>query len=349
MLSLLHEPSSVKDAINLAKKLLKYKRFVNACKLYRSYNKGKHGTMRNNPQIKGQPVALSIEPTTSCNLRCPQCPSGLRSFTRDTGMLDIAMFEKLVEDNYQTLLYLLLYFQGEPYLHPQFFDLVKVAANRDIYTATSTNAHYLNPENAKKTVMSGLDRIIISIDGVTAESYKKYRIGGSLDKVLEGTKNLVAAKKEEKSNTPFIIWQLIVFSHNEHEIEAVKQMGKDMGVDQVAIKTAQVYDEEGAEDLLPQNEKLNRYQSTDNLQLKNPMKDECWKMWHSCVITWDGFVVPCCFDKDASYQLGNIQENSLENIWQGQKYQAFRNTLWKGRKNIPICTNCSEGTKVWEF
>jgi len=349
MLSLLHEPSSVKDAINLVKKLFKYKRFTNSIKLYRSYKRSKGEKMRSNPQIKGQPVALSIEPTTSCNLRCPQCPSGLRSFTRDTGMLDIDMFEKLVEDNYQTLLYLLLYFQGEPYLHPQFYELVKVAAKRDIYTATSTNAHYLNPENAKKTVESGLDRIIISIDGVTAESYKKYRIGGSLDKVLEGTKNLVAAKKEAKSNTPFIIWQFIVFSHNEHEIEAVKKMGNAMGVDQVAIKTAQVYDETGAQDLLPQNEELNRYQSTDNLQLKNPMKDECWKMWHSCVITWDGFVVPCCFDKDASYQLGNIQENSLATIWQGSKYQAFRKTLWKGRKNIPICTNCSEGTKVWEF
>lgn len=345
MLSRLKEPHSLIDTINLLKKTLKYRRLLNALKVYTSFKKS---TSSGIIKMSGLPIAVSFEPTTSCNLRCPQCPSGLRSFSRNTGMVPMDLYSSFIEANYTHLLYLLLYFQGEPYLHPQFFEMVKIAAKRKIYTATSTNAHYLDPKNAEATVTSGLDRLIISIDGLTEDSYKKYRIGGDLQKVLDGTKNLIAAKKKFKSKTPFIIWQFIVFKHNEHEVESVKRMGKELGVNQVAIKTAQVYDEQGAKDLLPLQAKYNRYKE-GGLEIKGGLKNECWKMWHSCVITWNGKVVPCCFDKDALFQLGDLNNSSFQEIWFSQQYSVFRETLWKGRKHIPICTNCSEGTKVWEF
>lgn len=344
MFAILSEPHSILDSFNLLRKALKYNRLRNIFRIYTSFLRSNKGDI----EIKGLPIAVSFEPTTSCNLRCPQCPSGLRSFSRDTGMLDKNLFDGFIEDNYRELLYLLLYFQGEPYLHPHFFDLIRKASQRNVYTATSTNAHYLNPGNSELTVKSGLDRIIISIDGIDQESFEKYRVGGQLDKVIEGTTNLVSAKKKLKSKTPFIIWQFIVFKHNEHQVDEVKRWGKKLGVDQVAIKTAQVYDKKGAEELLPTNQKYNRYKD-ENLNLASPIRNECWKMWHSCVITWDGNVVPCCFDKDAEYPLGNLQNNRLRHIWQNPQYQAFRKTLWKGRKNIPICTNCSEGVKIWEF
>lgn len=344
MLSILREPHSALDALRLLKKALRYNRLRNILKVYKSFKR----SSTKDCVMHGSPIAVSFEPTTSCNLRCPQCPSGLRSFSRDTGMLDTEMYRKFVEENYKEVLYLLLYFQGEPYLHPHFFKLISIASKRHIYTATSTNAHYLNKKNALQTVESGLDRIIISIDGLDQDSFSKYRVGGVLDKVIEGTKNLVEAKKKLGKKHPFIVWQFIVFKHNEHQIEEVKRLGKEIGVNQVAIKTAQVYDDEGAEELLPSNPKYNRYQN-NSLELKTPINNECWKMWHSCVITWDGNIVPCCFDKDAEYTLGNISKMSLKEIWHSANYNAFRTTLWKGRKNIPICTNCSEGAKIWEF
>jgi radical SAM protein with 4Fe4S-binding SPASM domain len=70
-------------------------------------------------------------------------------------------------------------------------------------------------------------------------------------------------------------------------------------------------------------------------------------MWHACVITWDGLVVPCCFDKDAENQLGDLKDKSFTEIWNDEKYKDFRGTLMQGRKNIEICKNCTEGTKVW--
>ena len=297
----------------------------------------------------GKPIAFSVEPTTSCNLRCPQCPSGLRSFSRPTGMLLQPVFERIIDELHPTTGYVTLYFQGEPYLNTKFLDMVSYANRHKIYTATSTNAHYLTEENSKKTIASGLDRLIISIDGTSQDTYGKYRIGGQLEKVLEGTKNLVKAKQEMKASTPHIIWQFIVFKHNEHELNEIKALAKTYGVDELAIKSAQIYDYENGSELMPDNEAYSRYKKEeDNYQFKNKLLNHCWRLWHSCVITWDGKVVPCCFDKDGTYQLGNLGDQSFGEIWQSEPYKAFRKQILRGRQYIDICKNCSEGTSVWQ-
>src|SRR5262245_40598520 len=187
----------------------------------------------------GYPMSLSFAPTTSCNLRCPECPSGLRAFTRPTGMLQKDFFRDTIDQLSKDLLYLIFYFQGEPYLNPQFLEMVKYATDKGIYTATSTNAHYLNDDNARKTVESGLDRLIISIDVTSQDVYQQYRVGGKLNKVLEGARNIVKWKKELKSKTPFVFFQFLVVKPNEHQIEEVKQLAKEIGVDEVRFKTAQ--------------------------------------------------------------------------------------------------------------
>lgn len=227
--------------------------------------------------------------------------------------------------------------------------MILEAHRRNIYTATSTNAHYLTPEMCKKIVESGLDKLIISIDGTTQEVYESYRIGGKLSKVLDGTKNMVAAKKQLRSRTPHLVFQFLVVRPNEHQINEVKQLAKSLGVDEVTFKTAQVYDYEYGNDLIPLQSKYSRYKRLSNgtYQIKNKLLNHCWKMWQSCVITWDGKVVPCCFDKDAKYQLGDLSKESFKSIWLSDPYKQFRQSLLQSRKEIDICTNCTEGTKVW--
>ena len=297
----------------------------------------------------GMPASISFEPTTSCNLRCPECPSGLRSFTRPTGMLPEQLFKKVIDELAPTLSYLIFYFQGEPYLHPQFLELVQYAASKKIYTATSTNAHYLNDKNARKTVESGLSRLIISIDGTTQDTYQQYRVGGKLNKVLEGTANVVKWKKELKSATPHIIFQFLVVRPNEHQIAEVKELAREYGADEVKLKTAQIYDYEDGSDLIPTIDKYARYkkQPDGKYAIKSELLSHCWKMWHSCVLTWDGKVVPCCFDKDAHHQLGSTEEQTFEEVWRGKQYQQFRASLLRSRSEIEMCKNCTEGTKVW--
>jgi radical SAM protein with 4Fe4S-binding SPASM domain len=333
------------DRFNLASKISPA-RLVNAAKILSSYRQSR---WTGEATHRGLPISIAIEPTTSCNLRCPECPSGLRSFTRPTGMLKDDLFRKVIDELEQTLLYLTFYFQGEPYLNPQFLSLVEYASKKKIYTATSTNAHYLNDENARRTVESGLDRLIISIDGTTQETYEAYRIGGNLDKVLEGTKNILRWRRELKSKTPHVIFQFLVVKPNEHQIPDVRKMTRELGVDELVLKTAQIYDYKNGSELIPTIDQYARYRKNRDgtYSLKNELENHCWKMWNSCVVTWDGKVVPCCFDKDAHFVLGNVAEQSFLDIWRGEKYQQFRQSLLRSRSEIEICKNCTEGTKVW--
>jgi radical SAM protein with 4Fe4S-binding SPASM domain len=338
---------NLNDTINLAGKFT-FRRLWNAASVYGSYQLSK---ILKRPIQWGYPVSISFEPTTSCNLRCPECPSGLREFTRPTGMLKKDFFRETIDDIYKELLYLVFYFQGEPYLNPDFLDMVKYAHDKGIYTATSSNAHYLTDEKAKATVESGLDRLIISIDGTTQDVYQQYRVGGKLDKVLEGARNIVKWKKELNSKTPFVFFQFLVVKPNEHQIEEIKLLAKEIGVDQVRFKTAQIYDyENDPNNLLTTLDKYSRYRKNKagKMEIKSGLQNHCWRLWSANVITWDGLVVPCCFDKDATHQLGNLKTQSFKETWQNDNYKQFRRELMTSRKNIDICANCSEGLKVWE-
>ena len=253
------------------------------------------------------------------------------------------MFKNILTQIHRKLIYITLYFQGEPYLNPNFFSFVKQARHYNIYVATSTNGHYLNEDTANKTIESGLNRLIISVDGADQETYQQYRKGGNLEKVKEGIKILVKQRNAQKS-TLYIILQFIVFRFNENQIEAIKELAKELGVDELQLKTAQVYDYQKGNPLIPANTKYSRYtQKKDgNYALKKEIKNRCYRMWQSCVLTWDGIVVPCCFDKDATFRMGDLKTESFADIWQNNKYTAFRNEILRDRKAIEICNNCSE-------
>lgn len=336
---------TARDAFRFSSKLT-WKKFRNVFLLWTSYQATKY---LRRPLVWGKPMTISIEPTTACNLRCPECPSGLRQFSRDTGNLKENFFRSLIDDLYDHLVYLIFYFQGEPYINPKFLDMVNYAHRKGIYTITSTNGHFLHPENARKTVESGLDRILISIDGSTQEVYEQYRKEGNLQTVLEGARNLVNAKRELRSSTPHIIFQMLVVKPNELQIRDVKKLAKEIGVDEVKLKTAQVYDYQNGNDLIPDQERYSRYKKSKSgdWTIKNAMLNQCWKLWHACVITWDGLIVPCCFDKDAVHKMGDLKKDPFTAIWKGPAYTSFRNKILLGRDQIDICTNCTEGCKVW--
>jgi radical SAM protein with 4Fe4S-binding SPASM domain len=333
------------DSINMFSKL-NASRTANAAKILGSYY---YSQWKRIPSIKGMPMSIAIEPTTSCNLRCPECPSGLRSFTRPVGLVSKDLFQRVIDELAPTLNYLTFYFQGEPYLHPQFLDMARYASSKGIYTSTSTNAHFLKDEQAKATVASALDRLIISIDGTTQDTYQSYRVGGSLDKVIEGAANIIRWKKKLNSKTPHVVFQFLVVKPNEHQIPEVYDLAKKIGVDQVVLKTAQIYDYKNGSALIPDQQKYSRYirNADGSYEIKNNLSNHCWKMWHSCVITWDGKVVPCCFDKDAHHVLGDLNLSSFSEIWRSERYNQFRASLLKSRSEIDICKNCSEGTTVW--
>lgn len=258
-------------------------------------------------------------------------------------MLSTNLFEEVIDQLAPTLNYLTFYFQGEPYLHPAFLDMVRYASGKGIYTATSTNGHYLKDEAARATVESGLDRLIISIDGTTQDTYESYRIGGNLEKVLEGASRVIHYKKLLRSRTPHVMFQFLVVKPNEHQIGDVRALAKKLGADELVLKSAQIYDYEQGSDLIPGDDRYSRYRrkSDGTYEIKSRLLNECWRMWQGCVITWDGKVLPCCFDKDGTYAMGDLRKSSFENIWYGEKYNAFRESLFRSRSEIEMCRNCT--------
>lgn len=297
------------------------------------------------PHIGLFPSGLSIEPTTYCNLRCSECIKGTGQLTRPEGMMSYEHYSELIDQASPYILSLLLYFQGEPFLHPHLFDMIRYAVNHNVYTITSTNGHFLDSSRAKATISSGLHRIIISMDGITRETYEKYRQGGNLSEVIQGIQNLAYWRQVLKKTQPRITIQFLVMQHNEHEIKSAKKAAIQAGADEISFKSPQMYDFSKAASFLPSISKYNRYIKTSNGQyrLKFKLKNACSRLWHSMVIASNGEVLPCCFDKNALFSCGSTYKNRLRTIWQNQHFHSFRQAILQHRTHISICNNCTEG------
>jgi len=298
------------------------------------------------PIVWGIPPTMTIEPTNICNLKCPLCTTGSGEMERSAGKMSLETFGALMDKMGDDIFFLLIYHQGEPYINKHFFDFVRLAKEKNIYVTTSTNGHYFTDENIIHTIESGLDSMIISIDGVTQESFEKYRFGGNLEKVVNGTKRLMLERKKRKSRTPNVALQFLVMKQNESEIEEVRKLGKEIGVDRVLIKNIEVRSYDEALQWLPEEKSFRRYNVTDNdFTVKGiNEKKSCSRPWMSTLINWDGTFVPCCFDKNGQYPMGNIhQVSDIEEIWRGNSISEFRKKLLADRKQIDICSNCNMG------
>lgn len=258
--------------------------------------------------------------------------------------MDQVLFNKILTECSSYLFSMILYFQGEPFLHPGIFEMINEASKKHIYTITSTNAQNLEPDLANRIVESGLNEIIISMDGMDQATYEKYRIGGDVEKVKTGIRNLIESKKTHHKSNPEIILQFLVFSHNQHQVNEIRNWGKMIGVDRVNIKTARMNDFEEGNLLMPGGQYSRYRQVGDNrYAIKSKLKNHCWRSWSKSVLTWDGNVLPCCFDMKSEYIMGNIKTKSLNEVWKGDPYNLFRYQVLRNRKVIPMCCNCTEG------
>lgn len=299
----------------------------------------------------GEVESLSIEPANTCNLRCPECPVGKKTLNRLIKFLSFNKFKKIIDQSYQKLIYLQLYFQGEPFIHKQIYDFISYAVSKNIFISTSTNGHFLDNENCEKIVNSGLQQLIISIDGTTQETFEKYRKGGSLEKVLMGIRNLQKAKTKKQKKLPHIVIQFVVFSTNEHQIEEIKMIAKGLKINDLRLKNAQLENFENGNELMPKNKKYRRYKKNKKgiYELKRKNNFKCFRVWSSAVVSSNMELLPCCFDKSAEYSFGSVKLKTLKQEWKNKLAINFRKNVWKNSSKYPICKNCSEGLKKTWF
>ncbi|MCF7858708.1 MAG: SPASM domain-containing protein [Candidatus Cloacimonetes bacterium] len=286
-----------------------------------------------------------IEPTNICNLKCPLCPTGNGTLKRAKGFMKLDTFKKIIDDIHETAIMVVLWNQGEPYLNKEFSKMVKYASDKGLFTLVSTNGNI--DYAAKDIINSGLDSMIISVDGATQKTYNKYRVNGELEKVLTNINEIVKTKKQLKKKNPLLRWQFLVMKHNERELEDIKQMSSDLGVDVLELKSIQIYSKDDINNFLPQNPKYRRYKvNGENFKLKFGIKNRCRRLWTNAVINWDGEVAICCFDKDGEYKIGNVISTNLTKLWKNDKMRKVRDQILKDRYQIPICRNCLEGAKI---
>jgi len=317
-----------------------FKRSFNLFRIGFSYFLSRIGIQQTN---KLSPFFLSIETANYCNLHCPECPVGIRDVTKIVPQLfDLTLYKKIIDEQKSTLQHVILYFQGEPLLNSKLNEFVEYAHIAKIYTSTSTNGQLLC-DYAEKIVQSGLDKLIVSVDGSTQETYENYRVGGSLQKTLDGIKQLVYWKNELKSATPLIEIQFIVMKSNEHQLNEMKLLAKNLQVDRLRFKTAQLYDFEDGNKRLTTISQYARYkQMTDGTYaIKSKLPNHCMRLWSGAVINSRGNILPCCFDKESEFSFGNINNQTVQTVWHNKKASDFRDSILQNRKQYEMCRNCT--------
>ena len=300
------------------------------------------------PIVWGRPMSIFIEPISRCNYQCPLCPIGARELKRELGSLSLENFRTILDNVGPQVRTLALWNQGEPTINDALPEMIRYAHDKGIYTMVSTNGSLLLRRNlVVRLIASGLDELVFSIDGLTQETYQTYRIGGYLERVVNGMKAMRKRRDELQSPTPRLVMQWLPMKHNEHEIPMLRRKAAEWGADSVEIKTTQVYGEEQAEKFLPKVKELTRYERKGKRWETRRRYQSCKRLWFSTMIDWNGTVVPCCFDKDEEFILGNALMEDFGEIWTGAAYNKFREALITEGRILDMCQNCTEGLKSY--
>lgn len=298
----------------------------------------------------GYPYSAIIETGNYCNLQCPTCPTPQKMIHRKKELMSFDNFKKVI-DNIKDLVYVVhLYFSNAPLLNPDIFRMARYAHENNLFTSISTSATLLNEEKTKELFESGLDEIILCLDGVTKESYEPFRVGANFEKVFQNIKYICQQKQILKLKKPFIELQFILNKLNYHEVEDIKKIAKDFKVDRLRIKTISLgryaYSEDEIENLsnqfFPDNERFQgkvRYKKEGKrLLIKNPPK-RCLMVKSQVVILVNGDMTICCYDLNGEYIFDNILNQKLRNIWFSKNAKRIRKLAQERR--YPLCKVCS--------
>jgi len=316
--------------------------FLNASYSVFSFAAKRYGGIRAIPPL---PPAISIELSSVCNLTCPECVTGLGLTRRANSFVSYDLAAEIAAQSRGRVLSAWLSYQGEPMMHPEFFRITSLFAGMN--PVISTNGHYLDKENCRRLADSALKRIIISWDGATPSVYNIYRKGGDHSVVTEGIRRLASTVKERRSKLKIVL-QFLVHRGNEHETDAASAFARSVGAG-FRAKSMQVLDSSEAGKWAPSDPRRSRYvRSADGRwqTAKSPAKG-CMRMWTSAVITTDGDVIPCCYDKNIRHVMGNLGQQTLSEIWRGERYGSFREKVMRNRRQVDICSSCPEGKRLF--
>ena len=290
--------------------------------------------------IKNYPVKAYIEPSLFCNLRCPACPTGLQLGLRPSASIDVDLFKSAIDEVGDYLFHLWMYNWGEPLLHKQTPEMIRYAKDKGIeLIRLSTNLSIpLTDDYIERLALSGLDELIVSLDGTTAETYSKYRVRGEIDLVHKNMLRIQEAKVRLKSSKPHIAWQFLVFRHNEHEMKQALASHRDWGADSIYFYGAEMPYNEHASGFEPSTiPEYNQYHPDhpQQLELKRYKRSgqPCSWLYGVFLLNPNGKVSPCCSVPDQTEDFGEYSPaDGFFKVWNNKKFKQARG-LFKPRKS----------------
>lgn len=298
--------------------------------------------------LRSMPFYYFVDPCNVCNLRCPLCPTGNYTLDKHQGMMTFEMYKGIIDRIKDYALTVGVYNLGEPFLNKRVFDMIEYTQANNIGTNLSSNFNWPVPVDVKDIVRCGLEYITVSLDGLSQETYEKYRVKGDINEVIDNLKALVAAKKALRSRTPVIEWQFIVFKHNEHELPRVKELADAWGVDRLrivppTIPPEMVDDDAVREEWMPMDKVFREHDPALARQRGYILDQACFYLYRTMRIDPDGSIAPCCYARDRSHNYANINDGDLRDIWNNQYYVSSRQLF--ARKPLPadrVKTFCDE-------
>lgn len=281
------------------------------------------------------PPIIAIELTNQCNIDCIMCPNPNKHNGADN-LMAFGLYTRIIDQTENAAKAILLYFRGEPLLHPGLANMIEYAQeNTDARVILSTNATLLTKRLGEKIIKSKLDDIVFSIDGYTKHTYEKIKIGANYDRIIKNVYNFIALRNKMKGKTNITI-KLIKLGSNDTEIEAFEQKWRKLGCN-VEISRFNTWANQ-----IPNH---NDFSNEINPNVSN-CRSPCADLWFKCVVTYDGKVVLCCHDFRETKILGNLKNQKLSEIWNGEEIRSLRDIQIKSMFNrICLCQNCMESSK----
>ena len=291
-------------------------------------------------KYKKAPSLVVIENTNLCNSRCSMCPHSVMK--RKQGVMANNIYQKIIDECAKIgVEHVTLHNFGEPLIDKNFVSRVKYAKSKKIpYVGTSTNGALLTPTLSKQIIESGLDVINFSLDAFSKEAYQKIRVGLSYEKVMKNIKEFSEIRRRLGVRKPKIIVDMVETDFNRNEKQKFIDKWQNMA-DKVSITTLHSWggsfkDKVGKGDL--------------HRGLKKIRREPCRFLWTDMVILWDGKVSACCQDYDGRLIVGDLNKNSLQEIWQGKILSTLRESHLKGQISlVPMCKTCDYRSVWWLF
>ena len=302
-------------------------------RIFRNNTKALSYYRRKRVILPGLPSYIWIEPTNYCNLSCIMCPTGAGKVHVKRGYMKLELFKNIIDEIHPHTSTIVLALSGESLMHPDLLEMIHYAEGHQVKVLLNTNATLIGREKASRLLESGISYISFAFDGYTKSMYEKARRGADFEKTLDNILGFLQMKKEMNLKKPYTVLSILNLNIEDTPDREKKEFLKkfDTLIDDIHIREV--------------NSWGNVFKETKDFPFEKFTESgtPCGRLWNTIGITWNGEVVPCTYNMNHDYPLGNMQNLSLKKIWNSPRLLQLRQAMIDGNylEYSPLCENCT--------